>query len=453
MNRHSRRTAASHKKKMVDINAAEALQLAIRHHKADELQQAEAIYLRLLEAIPDQPDALHFLGVLRHQQRRTEEGIALVRRALEEAPEYVDAWNNLGNLYKESERLAEAEEAYRRALALNAEHGGAWNNLGILLRVHGRAEEAVEAFRHVLRLSPSYAEAYFNLGNALRVCGQVHEVLAAYRHAVALNPRHARAHYLLGYTLYLVGEHEEAAGVFRAWSEVEPGNPIPRHMLAACSGEDVPARASDDYIRSTFDTFAESFDEMLLQRLDYHAPDLLATALGGVLDAPAGALEVLDAGCGTGLCGPLLKPWARRLVGVDLSGGMLEKARARGVYDYLEQAELAAFLGARAGTYDVIASADTLCYFGELGAVTRAARGALRPAGWFGFTVERADGEVAGGYRINPHGRYSHAADYVRAALLDAGFEAPQLTPAVLRLEIGEPVQGWVVLARVPPAV
>jgi len=446
MNRAARRSASNNDRKKRSIGRAN-LDEAIRSHKAGHFAAAEVVYRKLPYATPENPDALHFLGVLLHQTRRTEEGVALVRRALAVAPEYVDAWSNLGNLYKESEHLAEAETAYRQALALDPNHAASWNNLGVVLRARCAFDESVAAFRRAIEISPTFASACLNFGNALRVSGRLKEAISAYRQALALDSRNVQAHYRLGNALYLTGEREEAADVFRAWTLVNP-NPIAQHMLAACSGENVPARASNDYVRTVFDGFAESFDEVLLHRLDYHAPDLLAASLADVLGLPKPLHDVLDAGCGTGLCGPPLKPYARSLTGVDLSSGMLEKARARGVYDHLAHDEITQFLATRDAAFDVIASADTLCYFGDLVAIVKAARCALRPTGWLGFTVERGDDIET--YRINPHGRYSHSRAYVEAVLGAAGFAAIHSAPVVLRKELGTAVEGWVVRAQVP---
>ena len=198
-----------------------------------------------------------------------------VQRALTLAPKYVDAWSNLGNLFKETARLDEAEAAYRRALSLDERHAAAWNNLGVVLRARGQTAEAVEALRRAVDVSPAFADAHFNLANALRESRHLGEAIASYREVLKLNPGHARAHYRLGYALYMTGAHEEAAEVFRHWRTVEPENPIPAHMFAACSGADIPERASDDYVRTTFDGFAASFDDVLLHRLDYEAPQQL----------------------------------------------------------------------------------------------------------------------------------------------------------------------------------
>ena len=128
-----------------------------------------------------------------------------------------------------------------------------------------------------------------------------------------------------------------------------------------------------------FDRFAQSFDAKLRQ-LDYRGPELAAAAVARRLGDARGNLDVLDAGCGTGLCGPLLRPYARQLSGVDLSSGMLHKARARQVYDHLILGELTACLEGLAACYDLIVLVDTLIYFGELPPVFAAAAGAA--AGW-----------------------------------------------------------------------
>ena len=173
---------------------------------------------------------------------------------------------------------------------------------------------------------------------------------------MVLDPDQAGSKIMLGIALMTLGRKEEAVAHFKKWLQEEPDNPEARHLLAACSGKAVPGRAPDAYVKSLFDRFAENFEESL-SGLEYKAPQLVVEALSKVCSRPAGDLSILDAGCGTGLCGPLLKPYARRLDGVDLSSGMLKRAAGSGSYDRLEEAELTAFIRDRKVVYDVIVSA------------------------------------------------------------------------------------------------
>ncbi|AND69060.1 hypothetical protein ATSB10_16060 [Dyella thiooxydans] len=423
----------------------------MRVHQAGDLDAAERLYGEVLELHAAQPDALHFLGVLAHQRGRSDEAVLLISSALKIIPKHPDAHNNLGNVHKECGRLADAERCYRRALACAPEHYQAQSNLAVVLEAQERLDEAFEAYSKLIQQAPTYAHGYHRLGLFLRNYAQNEEHLEqsaeCFRQSYEHDPANVRALEGVGVALYMLHRHDEAADVYRQWLEREPDNPVPRHMLASCGATEAPPRAADDYVRDVFDGFAESFDEQLIQNLGYRAPEVLVGMLDEVTPADGASLDVLDAGCGTGLCAPLLRERARRLVGVDLSGGMVDKARLRGGYDALEVAELTAWLEAHPQAFDLIVSADTLVYFGQLGPVLAAAAGALRPGGWLGFTLEavEGDGEVA---ELTSSGRYRHSRSYVEHLLAASGFDAVVVRGDTLRREAGKPVHGWVVRAR-----
>lgn len=428
-----------------------SLDRAIDAHRHGDLEAAERLYQDVLRMRIAQPDALHFLGVLAHQRGRSDEAVELITAALAAAPDHPDAHNNLGNIHKECGRLAEAAASYRRALACSPDHHNARANLAVVQEASGDPAQALATCRALLERAPDHAHAHRALGQLLLEhpgCrADVEEAATRLRRAWELDPTVPATLHSLGVALYALERTDEAREVYREWIAREPANPVPRHMLAAMGGTEAPPRAADDYVRETFDRFAQSFDEQLLQNLHYRAPQVLVDALARELPPPAAGLEVLDAGCGTGLCGPLLRPHARRLVGIDLSPGMLEQARGRGGYDELVDGELTAFLERHRAAFDLVASADTLVYFGDLAAFLRAAHAALRPGGWLGFSLEAMDGD---GFELGPSGRYRHARGYVESALQAAGFAGIRITAESLRKEVGRPVAGWVVVARRP---
>lgn len=424
----------------IDLNTAVAL------HRAGELDKAAQLYQRLLATNPKHVEALHFLGVLYHQRGQSERAVSSIKAAIALAPNYADAHNNLGNVLKETNQLELALRTYRRVVAISPHHADAWNNLGVLLRGQGRYDEAGKAYAQALKLNPDFAIAWQNQGNLLARINKWDEAVAAYSRVLALHPRNTTAYDALGKTLYRARRVEEAIQVYRQWLQADPESSVARHMLAACTGEAIPTRASDGYVRDVFDGFAGSFDQVLDQ-LGYRAPTLIKEMLERTLPQPSTSLIVADAGCGTGLCADFLRPRAKQLVGIDLSSGMLARARARDTYDQLIEAELSDWLASQRDAYDLIVSADTLCYFGSLEGVLTGAARALRPGGLLLFTVEKAS-ELVSAYELHPSGRYSHVERYVREVLARATLTPVNVESVVLRREGGHEVNGLLVCAQ-----
>lgn len=436
----------------VESPLAEALATAIEHLKHERLDSAEPVLARVLERWPGQPDALHFLGVLRHAQGDTGTGIECIRAALAGIPDHAGAWNNLGNLLLLEGCLDEATEAYASAARHvddAQEIALIHNNLCSLHRRLGALGDSEYAARRAIKHAPEFGDAWYNLSLTLIKQGRIHDGLIANSRAIALWPQNAQPRHEVIRALMLLDERERAADLLRDWLAEDADNPVAQHLLAACSESEAPPRACDRYVEDVFDGFAASFDAKL-EALGYRAPALVTAALAAVAGPPAAMLDLCDAGCGTGLCGPGLRPWARSLAGCDLSVGMLRRAQARKLYDTLHQAELTYYLATQPAAFDAVISADTLCYFGVLDEALRAAHQALRPGGWLVYTVEALADHTPNGYRLQTNGRYAHAESYVRAAMAGAGFERIDLRADTLRQEAGEPVTGWVVSGRRP---
>ncbi len=427
---------------------AAALAQAAALIKAQKLDAAGELLDRVLEAAPADPDALHCQGLLRHAQGRSNESIALIGRSLTLQPAHSGAWNNLGNLLVETGRIDDAMLAYGNSVSFakgGDEGADAMSNIASLERRKGHWQAAERVSRQAIELRPEFSEAWYNLSIALMEQGRIHESVIANSRAVLLQPRNLSARSQVIRALELLGEHEQALVMYREWLAEDPGNPVVTHLLAACEGQ-APARASDGYVETVFDSYAGSFDASL-EKLHYRAPELVAHAVQEMHGAPAASLAVVDAGCGTGLCAPLLRPWAAHLAGCDLSVGMLQRAEQRGGYDVLHKAELTHYLYTQPGRFDLVISADTLCYFGDLHEVLAAAARALRPAGGVAFTVEAMPGGQDD-FRLEGSGRYRHAAAHVEACLAAAGFGAVRIEPIVPRREAGQDVQGWLASAR-----
>jgi len=427
-----------------ELTLEEAVSFAILLQKNEQFVEAQEVYRRVLETAPDHPRALHYAGVLAHQQGRNGEALALIERSLALVPDQADWYSNLGVVLQSDARLERAIDSYQRAIAIDPSHANAHNNLGVLLRATGQPVEAEAAYRTAIRLNPEHIDAYTNLGILLNGLKRTEEAAACYCRVITLRPKHREARKLLALAHCTLGEVGKAAKILEEWLEEEPDNPIAQHMLASCTGRDVPDRASNAFIEATFDSFAASF-ESKLERLSYRAPALIGAMLEDFGVERSHHLDVLDAGCGTGLCGAIVAPFARRMVGVDLSEGMLAHAKDKNVYHALTKAELTQYLRDHSEAFDLIVSADTLVYFGDLTGVIAALAGALRPNGLVVFTLEHAVADSID-YRLELHGRYSHARAYVERLLTFASLQS-KIIQAELRTEAGTPVPGLVIRA------
>ena len=362
-------------------------------------------------------------------------------------PDDAGAHYNIGHAYHDLGDLDAAETEYRKAIEQDTELYRAHSNLGGVLFDQERLSEAATEYRCAIAMNPDSAADHFNLGKVFEVQGKLGDAARKFRDSLDLNPLSAAAYERLAAVENKLDKPDRAEDTFKQWLSVMPNHPVALHLQAAAQGDQHMSRASDDYVRTAFDSFAGEFDKRLAN-LDYIAPKVIGQCVADLLNSPAGDLNILDIGCGTGLCGPHLRPYARQLTGVDISAAMLAEAEKRGEYDDLIEAELTNFLTDNHDSFDLIVSADVLVYFGDLQPVFDAAAKALRSNASFLCTLEYTDStERETGYFLNQHGRYSHTESYVRDVLKKSGLSVRGLSIQALRKEGGQAVNEMVLVA------
>ncbi len=299
--------------------------------------------------------------------------------------------------------------------------------------------ETVESLRERLLISPQDSDAMRSLAALLETSGDLPGAIDLNQRALRVDP------YLVPALLDLARLWAQLGDITRAKSWFERVLSIDPDSDAAVAGLavlDRPDTLTSDYIRTLFDQYAARFDNDLTGTLKYRAPQAVAALLTrcGV----AGA-DTLDLGCGTGLSGAALLPFAKTLDGIDLSPQMIAKAKARGIYRDLSVGEAQAFLEAGAQDWGLIAAVDVLNYIGDLKPVFAAVSSRLTPGGLFAGTVEKHE---EGGVTLTEKRRHRHGEDHVRAAASAAGLAIVELVEDVLRHEGGKPVVGLIFVLR-----
>lgn len=332
----------------------------------------------------------------------------LYRDILNSQPQHLAAAKALADIVEAGRASGDAKAARQKATEIET---ASTYSVGKTALVHGRFDVAIRCYAKILDMDPDYDDAIWGLAEAN----------------------------------YGNRDLKQALKWYRTYSEKYPDDHEARHMVAALGDGPKPPRASDDYVRETFDHFAEDFDKQLLEDLEYRAPKLIHGLFREISPGPATNLDILDAGCGTGLSGIDFKPHAGTLTGVDLSPEMLKLAKARELYDTLHEGELAAFMRSHPGRFDLIVAADVFCYIGDLAESLEAALVTLKSGGLMIFSVEA---QSKRGYSLTGSGRYAHKPAYVQKAAQTAGFKEIVGRTDTLRMEYGEPVKGYLTALR-----
>jgi predicted TPR repeat methyltransferase len=376
---------------------------------------AVASYRRSLALDARQPQVQASLGFSAAQAQSYDEAADAYEQALALDPRLVHLRQDLGVVRIRQRRYADGVAELRRAVVAAGEgDAGLFANLAVALFQSGEVKEAAASYARARALDPAFTGAreygaFVAFIDGL-LSGGIEAGLAAYRGAAGVATVD-RLGLFKAALAYLVGQgwSKETAEVARAWSDLAPDDPEPAFALQAATGETTVDRAPRDYIVSHFDSFADSFDQKLVGELGYHVPETLTRFLRDEIGV-TGGLRILDLGCGTGLSGLPLRPLASRLVGIDLAPRMIEKARARGIYDDLAVGEVLDHLGAVAAGYDLIVAADLVIYFGDLAPLLQAAHRALAPGGLLALSAETVPGQ---GWALLPSGRFAHSEAYL----------------------------------------
>jgi predicted TPR repeat methyltransferase len=338
----------------------------------------------------------------------------------------------------------------KKAIKTSAGDWRLHNALGDALLAAGRDEEAIGAFIATTQLRPDWAVAYVKIGRAFFSRGLTDPALFWLRRAMQIDANCESGMYSLAIAEYKGGCRERVAELLEAWVAADPGDPIRSHLATAILGEVTPLQPPRDYVTALFDGYAQRFDESLA-KLHYCGPQLVEKALTKLQIKPSPARHVLDAGCGTGLVGEVLRPYACRLVGVDLSENMVQQSASRRLYDELIRDDMTVAMLARPGEFNLVVAADALTYCGELAGFFAACAHCLVRGGHVIVIHEAIDDlPPPTGYRLNRTGRFAHHADYVGKCLTDQGFKVMWQTDQPMRQDMNRPVPTLLFAAEKP---
>ncbi|TXR48392.1 methyltransferase domain-containing protein [Phyllobacterium endophyticum] len=287
----------------------------------------------------------------------------------------------------------------------------------------------------------SYADMLFESGDHVAAADLM-------RQALEITPEWTAGLFRLGEMQETAGDEGAAVDAWRKLLKLDPDDRFGAGLKLAASGyAAVPEAPPPAYVETLFDAYAPTFDNALLEKLDYRVPDLLAKAIEE--SAPDRRYQsVFDLGCGTGLIGSHIRERCDFLAGVDLSDAMLQKAADKRVYDSLTKGDVNEFVMPQRSV-DLVIAADVFVYVGDLHRAFVNVRRALTLDGLFAFSVETHSGEDE--MILQPSLRYTHSESYVHRLLSEHSMCVVSIRREDIRLDRGQPLSGLIVVAGPVP--
>lgn len=441
--------------------------------------KAAEVLNQSLASHPNHPAALNNLGTIYFSQEKYEAAIDCFNQAIQLEPNYVDAYYNLGLAQIKLNKIAEADQIFKLILEKSENHVGALFHLAtnymrqnkineakeLLLKIEqnypnhletqtnlatcylklGALNEAKSHYLNALELSGNDAQILFNSAVILTEQGHLDVAIQYYQRIIQNYPNDFATHNNLG-VAFLAKQHLGfALHHFQEALRIQPNNISIAHIVSVLAKDQHLLASPPDYIKSLFDAYADHYDPHLLKALDYQIPAIFFKIVNHAKKLIPQSLQILDLGCGTGLASEPFKPFAERLIGVDLSEKMLAVAAEKKLYDQLFQDDLLHFLKTQKISFDLVIAADTLVYLGELNSLFACVKAVLKPSGLFIFNTE-ISGDAP--FKMNQSGRFSHQQAYLQQLAEDYQFKIIRYEMDVTRLQNNEPVYGHIMLLQ-----
>lgn len=435
--------------------------------------QAIQAYQQSIDISPNYPPALNNLGTVYYAQENTTDAIKYYRRAIENKSDYIEAYYNLGLALTRSREIAEAIATYEKIIALMPHYLAASFQLGCLYletnQIHkaihcfqtiekdhpqqyetqsnlaacflrlGLYNEAKQHYQKALALYPDDTQTLFNLGVIHMQQGHVESAIQYYQQAIKLRPDFFEAHNNLGVAFLAKNLRGYALHHFREALRLQPKNESVSYTVQMLAQDQNLLAAPSGYIQNLFDSYADHYEPHLLQSLSYKIPELMLQAMNTISRATPKSLDILDLGCGTGLCGLAFETYAKTLTGIDISSKMLAHAAQKNIYSELVASDLLAGLQDKTQAYDLILAGDVLVYTGDLNPLFTAIRHALRNKGLFIFNTEISDKP---GFELTTTGRFTHHKNYLEQLAKQHGLNIAYYQKAITRHQNNDPVYG-----------
>ena len=406
----------------IDNNIEVKLQLARTYANYGDIRSAIDTYNQIIQSNADNDKARFYLAQLYYENgdysNSENQYLYLYNRNSDD----IRVITNLGRLYEQTNNLDKAIGYYNQALIIDENMSIVYRNLARTFLKKFKIEDqkehiekSIHALNKSIKLEPSNPEPYFELGRIYYLLKEKDKAVEYYNKALSMD----------------IPDDFKNADEFRLAA---------KYFLSSINNPNNYDQDKKEFIADLFDGYADKFDKHLVGDLEYKTPDIIREKIPSLVDTK-NKYNIIDLGCGTGLCAPFLSKYSKILTGIDLSEKMIEKAEELNLYDNLIVGEITEELLASPISYDLVIAADVFVYIGGLSDIFSACYKKMNENGLFIFSTELHNDENED-YRIFESGRYKHSLSYLKTLSEKYHFEIISNDECMLRKEYGNPVKG-----------
>lgn len=405
--------------------------------KQGDLSKAQINFETAIKIMPTFSDAHYNLTTVLVKKNLLSAALKQLDIILNFNPKYTEAHHRKAQLSYQIGDLLTAIYHYQKCLELQPHSIEALYNLGSIFLKLGKPQEAAKYFLRSISLSPD-SETFYNLGVSYMQQDQHKEAIMYFEQTLNFQPNHIGALTNVSSIYLKLGEYSNAAKYFREILRLQPNNNEAYFILSALGEINSPfEKAPNLYIQNLFDNYAFHYEEHLAL-LDYKIPELILKTINEITEAGSN-WNVLDLGCGTGLVGEKIRPFAKNLIGIDLSEKMLSLAKQKNLYDELSLDDINESIK-KYSNLDLVIAADTLVYIGNLSKIFEQLYTAVKVGGMVIFTIEKTSKYP---YELQKTARFAHSKKYIKELVKKYNFDILLQQNAFLRKHNGKNLEGY----------
>jgi predicted TPR repeat methyltransferase len=320
--------------------------------------------------------------------------------------------NNQGVNFLNQKKYDEALSCFKQALEVEPNFAKAILNLGFTHHKIGNLDKAVRAYKKVVNADLTYALGSDNkIPSVIHFFsqGKVRDAIDLLNILIETNPKDALLFNMRGGCFMSIGQIEMAILNYQEALKIDHEYAIPKHMLNSLIGYS-SKEPPKEYVRNLFDDYAERFNDVLVNDLQYNLPFIIKDVVLKLNNARSEYKNAIDLGCGTGLSGEGLKEISINLTGIDISENMISKAKKLNFYDSLIVGDIVERLNSSQDKFDLFVALDVLIYIGDIEAIFNAVHKCSSLDSLFIFSIEVQE---KSGFSLLKNARYAHSDEYI----------------------------------------